>query len=185
MFFILLFSGISCNAQTYIQGKHAKPFDMIGSAPALQNSTLLSIEQAYNKIAPLFYHSTYDYYSKVENYNGQYFLKNDLTINIISQIFPSASSTRYKMLYNMRNSFDPDFDLFKKQNKYFSEIKKIKDYYVFINYMTDDNFAKKACVIDEQGKYMVFVNVFSKNDATSIDQAITMLHSIVNDITFN
>lgn len=38
MFFILLFSGISCKAQIYIQGKHVKPFDMIGFAPALQNS---------------------------------------------------------------------------------------------------------------------------------------------------
>lgn len=82
MFFILFFSGVSRKAQTYIQGKYAIRFNTIDSTPALQNSTLLSIEQAYSKIIPFFNHRSFFYYSKIKNYSGEFLKKNNLVTNI-------------------------------------------------------------------------------------------------------
>lgn len=182
---IVLFNSIFCHAQSYIQGKYAIPFNTIGAIPTLDNNSLLSIPEAYNKISPLFSHrSIYDYYSKIENYSGQYFSKDNLVINIYAQHLPSPSPNRYKILHTMKNSFDQDFEEEIKGNKYFSEIKKIKNYYSFINYSKVENYAKEACVVDEQGRYMLFIKVFCKNDSTSINQAISTLNNIVNNITF-
>lgn len=178
--FILLLSAVSSNAQTYIQGKNAIPFNTIGSVAALQNSTLLSIEQAYNKINSLRTNRTYN--TEIKDYSGQYFLLNNLVIRVFSRKLPSVRPSPYKMLNDMKKSSDMDYALF--SNVYYSEIKKIKNYHVYISYITNENLSKNAVIIDDASKYMVSVNIFSNNDTTSINAAISTLNNIINDITF-
>lgn len=178
--FIVLLSAVSSKAQTYIQGKNAIPFNTIGSVAELQNSTLLSIEQAYNKINSLRPNRTFK--TEIKDYSGQYFLLNDMVIRVFLRKLPSVHPSPYKMLSDMKRSIDMNYVLF--SDEYNSEVKKIKNYYAYTSYMTNENLSKNAVIIDDASRYMIFINIFSKNDTTKINEAISLLNNIVNDITF-
>lgn len=174
---------IAVSMQHLAKAQTNVPFYNIGSTNVLPNSSIINSGEAYRRISSLLGSRRAKYEREYTHYKGQYYFKDNLVINIRVNTYPPKTS-RYKILSEMKKAYDAFFSQESRPETYFSVIKKISNYHVLINYLLDNNTSKDAFIIDEEGRYMIFVNVYGAKDAISIQKAIDMVNQIANTITF-
>ena len=175
---ILVFSTqYNSQAQTLV------PFYDIAVTPVLPNSAIINAGEAHMRINNLLGGIATEHEKKYMHYKGQYYFKDNLVINIQANTY-SPKSSRYKLLYDMKKGLDAFYLREATPGTYFSDIKQVTNYHVFISYRLNANTSKDAVIIDDQGRYMIFIYVYGAKDSVSMQKAIDMVNQVANSITF-